>query len=137
METSQTFLGEINLYNNIQPDADFGDFSNLPNIRLINQLASEFRERLELMAYQETGNPMELALAVYLRPVLGDGRIIAILVRNLYPQDPVLVLDYVQLAVKRIDLLNGNPRITRHSINSARLALEQLERRIGEVLSGI
>lgn len=136
MENSQTFLGEINLYKNILPDADFGDFSNLPNESLVHQLAAEFREHLELIPYQETGDPMQLSLAVYLRPISGNGRVIAILVKDLYPQDPVRVLDYIQLARKRIDLLKGlHHRITEQSIDSARLALEQLERRMVELLS--
>lgn len=136
MENPLTFLGEINLYKNLQPDTDFGDFSNLPNESLVHQLAAEFREHLELIPYQETGDPMQLGLAVYLRPISGNGRIIAILVRDLYPEDPVGVLDYVRLAQKRIDLLSGlHHRITKQSIDSARLALEKLERRIMEILS--
>jgi len=82
VENALTFLGEINLTRIFQPDADFGDFINIPNASLIHQLAAEFREHLELIPYQETGDPMQLGLAIYLRPVSGNGRIIAILVRD-------------------------------------------------------
>jgi len=135
LDNALTFLGEINLYKNIQPDADFGDFINIPNASLIHQLAAEFREHLELIPYQETGDPMQLGLAIYLRPVSGNGRIIAILVRDPYPQEPVEILNYVKLAQERIDLLSGLHRITEQSIDSARQALEKLERRMLEILN--
>lgn len=131
MDSSLTFLGEINIYKNIRPDATFGDFGSLPNINMVRQLAAEFGDHLELMAYQESGDSMMLAVSIYLRPNSNDGRIIAILVRDPYPEDLGGVLNFVQLAQKRLDLLSGlYDRFSEQSIISARRTLEQLERRL-------
>ncbi len=131
MEDALTFLGEINIYKKIAPDAAFGDFSNLPIENLVHQLAAEFSEHLELLPYQETGDPMMLNISVYLKPKAGNGRIIAILVREKYPVDPNELLGYVQLAKKRIEMLRVlQHRITPQSIDSAFHVLEQLERKI-------
>lgn len=136
MENELTFLGEVNLFKGLVPDADFGDFLNLPNEALIHQLAGEFRDHLELIPYQETGDPMQLGLAVYLRPVSGNGRVIAILVRDLFPKLPADVLSYVRLARERIGLLDFmHHRFTVPSIESAGQALESLERKTIELIN--
>jgi hypothetical protein len=134
MSQALTFLGEVVVLREIQPEKSFGAFELLPNRALVSHLAGEFADRLELMPYQELGEPMELAVSVYLRPQTGDGRIIAVVSRERYPEDLRALGDAVERARRRLELLyhGVGSRFEEASVVRARQALSDLAARIAK-----
>ena len=105
MTNSTTFLGEVEILQNSMPEEDFGKFENLLNLGVVHELAHEFSDFLELMPYQELGKQMELSLAVYLRPKFADGRIIAIVGRDKFPENGESLSKIVTQGINRLELL--------------------------------
>ncbi len=128
MGEEKTFLGEVALLDEIAPDDDFGAFDLLPNLALINELAAEFSDHLELMPYQEWGETVKLAVSVYLRPKSGGGRIIAVLSHEDYPSDKAGLVPVIKQAAKHLEyLIRGiGHKFVEESLTSACESLEQL-----------
>lgn len=80
-----TFLGEIELGEGA--DANLSDFQTLPNIQKINSTAQQYQGRVEIMPYQKQGEEVKLLVSVYLEQVEVRGKIIAVLIREPYPND--------------------------------------------------
>jgi hypothetical protein len=108
------------------PEDDFGAFETLSILEPIHELAHEFSDHLELMPYQQLGKQVELSLAVYLRPVFADGRIIAIVGRDEFPDDLKSLAKIVETGIHHLDLLNtGNGQ--RYEAGSIESASQQLK----------
>lgn len=128
MTDSKAFLGEVAIINAEIPDKDFGAFETLSNLEPIHELAREFSEYLELMPYQQLGKQVELSLAVYLKPVFADGRIIAIVGRENFPTDLESLGDIVETGINHLELLRSGigHRYEEKSILSASKQLKSL-----------
>ena len=134
MTNSKTFLGEVAIIHAETPDKDFGAFEDLSNLEPIHELAREFSEYLELMPYQQLGNHVELSLAVYLKPVFADGRIIAIVGREAFPTDLNSLANIVETGIKHLDLLNQGIG-HRYEPDSITLASKQLRSLLEKIRS--
>ncbi len=132
MTDSKTFLGEVAIIHAEVPDKDFGAFESLSNLEPIHELAREFSEHLELMPYQQLGKNIELSLAVYLKPIFADGRIIAIVGREEFPTDLDSLAHIIEIGIKHLELLRSGigPRYEQASIESASQQLKLLLSRI-------
>jgi len=122
------FLGEVALLQDGEPEEDFGSFMRLPYIETVHGLAREFSDHLELMPYQQLGDKKTLSLSVYLRPRIGDGRIIAILSREDYPKEKEAIAETIKVGIERLDVLRrsvGN-QFLESSLDSARDSLHRL-----------
>ena len=133
MAKALTFLGEIAIIGETAPDKDLGNFQTLPNVDIVQTLAAEFRDHLELMPYQEAGAQMKLAVSVYLVPREGNGRVIAVLARDEYPRDLEGLQAAVAVAHRRLLMIRKvSGKYVDSSLQSALDALEQLSRRLRE-----
>ena len=134
MTDSKAFLGEVAIIHAEVPDKDFGAFETLSNLETIHDLAREFSEHLELMPYQQLGNKVELSLAVYLRPVFADGRIIAIVGRDVFPTDLGSLASIVESGINHLALLNSGIG-HRYEQDSVESASQQLKRLLSKIKS--
>ncbi len=135
MTSSSTFLGEVAIFQAVKPETDFGAFEEIPNLSAVNQLAGEFAEYLELMPYQELGDPLAINLSIYLRPVFGEGRVIAIVAREAFPADYESLSQIIQKGIRHLDLLAEGIgfRFEESSIESAAKQLRLLLSRVDEL----
>lgn len=106
MGESNTFLGEVSIFHAQVPDKDFGAFEKIPNLAAINRLGHEFSEYLELMPYQQLGKELEINLSIYLKPLFGDGRVIAIVARDAFPTDFEALAQIVRTGIRHLELLS-------------------------------
>ena len=138
MAESNTFLGEVSIFHAQVPDAEFGAFEKIPNLASINRLAHEFSEFLELMPYQQLGNNLEINLSIYLKPVYGDGRVIAIVAREAFPVDFSALVLIIEKGIRHLELLAEGIgfRFEKSSIELAAEKLNALLCRIDELQNG-
>lgn len=135
MASSNTFLGEVAIFQAKIPGSDFGAFEKIPNLSAVNQLAGEFSDYLELMPYQQLGDPLSINLSIYLRPVFGEGRVIAIVAREPFPSNFESLSRIIQVGIRHLDLLMEGigHRFEESSIELAAKQLRLLLSRVEEL----
>lgn len=131
MKTALTFLGELELSQGQLQNRAFADFDRLPHIELIRSLAKEFSGIIELMPYQKDGDEMRLLVSVYLQPRSSTGKVIAVLLREPYPQDVPGLVKTVENALQRLYSLGViADRFEEKSIQTSEEYLKALSSRI-------
>jgi hypothetical protein len=129
--TGLTFLGELELVQDQLQDSGFAAFDELPQVDFIRMVAAEFAGVIELMPYQKDGEEMKLLVSVYLQPRGNPGKVIAVLIRDRYPRDPLELQQLVVNATNRLASLGAIAgRFEPESVQSAREQLNRLHSRI-------
>jgi hypothetical protein len=131
MPAQRTFLGEIELVDNLELTQEFGDFETLPNVNLVWELAREFSDRVEIMPYQKAGDIARILVSVYLELIRGRGIIIAVLARDPYPQDRASLRTMIRDSLLRLgQMTRFGQRYAAGSIERSREALVDLLERL-------
>jgi len=131
MPETNGFLGEIEFVEGLLPSQEFGRFESLPHVQAIHALPHEYSRSLELMPYQKVGEPPRLLVSVYVASRFTTGRMIAVLVREVYPPTWEALAEMVMLALHRLEALDLlAQQIEPGSIAEARAALNGLYEKI-------
>ena len=98
------FIGEYIL----SKDKELSDFSELPNIELIRNLAEKYKDKLELMPVQILGKEVELGLAVYLNPKRGTKKekYVTVINKELFPKDKTLLIKFLKKGLNNLKSFN-------------------------------
>jgi hypothetical protein len=123
----KTFLGEIEISNDSTTQCNFQRFHLLPNIKVIEKLAEEFSGHIEIMPYQRDGEKVKLLLSVYLESNARKGKIIAVLLREDYPENLGSLVRFVERAMTRLSkLVSVGSEFNENSLNHSLLQLTRL-----------
>jgi hypothetical protein len=123
----KTFLGEIELTNGSTTQCNFQRFHLLPNIKVIEKLAEEFSGHIEIMPYQREGEKVKLLLSVYLESSARKGKIIAVLLREDYPENVQSLERFLERGKSRLSkLINAGSEFNEKSLNDSLLQLTRL-----------
>ncbi|MBS3081301.1 hypothetical protein J4221_07560 [Candidatus Pacearchaeota archaeon] len=100
------FIGEYIL----SKDKELSDFSELPNIELIRNLAEKYKDKLELMPVQILGKEVELGLAVYLNPKRGTKKekYVTVINKELFPKDKTLLIKFLKKGLNNLKSFKNN-----------------------------